>query len=82
MVKNLWKQIEVVCGNHEKDYPVMGLKQGHRSLFYSCPSIIRMQDSPVKQPAGIMLAQKILRKSWRFCLQKQKHKCCPVRRSV
>lgn len=37
MVKNLWKQIEVVCGNHEKDYPVMGLKQGHRSLFYSCP---------------------------------------------
>lgn len=37
MVKNLWKHIEVVCGNHEKDYPVMGLKQGHRSLFYSCP---------------------------------------------
>lgn len=38
MIKNFWKQIEVVCGNHDGDNSVkMSWKQGYRSLFYSCP---------------------------------------------
>ena len=37
MVKNLWKQIEVICGNHDSDFPKMYLKEGHRSMFYACP---------------------------------------------
>ncbi len=38
MIKNFWKQIEVVCGNHGEDKTVkMSWKQGHRSMFYSCP---------------------------------------------
>lgn len=38
MIKNLWKHIDVVCGNHGEDTSVkMGWKTGHRSMFYSCP---------------------------------------------
>lgn len=39
MVKNLWKQIEVICGNHPtvNEKVVMQPKVGHRSMFYSCP---------------------------------------------
>lgn len=38
MIKNLWKQIEVVCGHHGDDHSnKMYLKQGPSSLFYACP---------------------------------------------
>lgn len=37
MVKNLWKQVLIVCGNHGEPENVMSLKTGHRSMFYSCP---------------------------------------------
>ncbi len=37
MLKNFWKQIVVVCGNHQGEEILMDLKQGPSSLFYSCP---------------------------------------------
>lgn len=36
MVKNLWKQIVLVCGNCE-EHPVLQLIDGPSSPFYACP---------------------------------------------
>ncbi len=39
MIKGLWNRVEVVCGCHDKvnETPLMTLKAGHRSMFYTCP---------------------------------------------
>lgn len=37
MIKNLWKHITLVCGNHHKEEVIMDLKSGPMSLFYACP---------------------------------------------
>lgn len=38
MIKNFWKNITVICGNHGENTSIkMDLKQGPSSLFYSCP---------------------------------------------
>lgn len=37
MIKNLWKQVVLICGNHHKKEVVMNLKEGPSSLFYACP---------------------------------------------
>lgn len=39
MITGLWNKIEVVCGCHDdiNQTPLMSLKVGHRSMFYSCP---------------------------------------------
>lgn len=38
MIKDSWKNITLVCGNHGDDYShEMYLKQGPESLFYACP---------------------------------------------
>lgn len=36
MVKNMWKQIVLVCGCHEEEV-IMNIIQGPSSLFYACP---------------------------------------------
>ncbi len=39
MIAGLWNKIEIVCGCHSdiNQTPLMSLKTGHRSMFYSCP---------------------------------------------
>lgn len=37
MIKNIWKNIDVVCGNHEDLHTRLIPTQGKDSMFYACP---------------------------------------------
>lgn len=36
-IKNIWKEIEVYCGNGHNELVKMEIQQGPHSLFYACP---------------------------------------------
>ena len=37
MIKNIWNEIEVFCGNGHNELIKMEIQQGPHSLFYACP---------------------------------------------
>lgn len=37
MIKNFWKKIVLICGNHPDEEILMNLIEGPSSLFYACP---------------------------------------------
>ena len=37
MIKNFWKKIILVCGNHSDEEITMDIINGPMSLFYACP---------------------------------------------
>ena len=52
MIRNFWRNVVVVCGNHEEELPEMMVQTGPFSQFYSCPEYLRERRTEGKRACG------------------------------
>lgn len=60
MIKKIWSNTQLVCGNHGDDFSrIMLPHEGHSSLFYSCPEY-KGQDCSCNNKLSLVDFEKML----------------------